>query len=65
VIADLKSLLCGNYFAPGNATDRFIEIDRFVAGGWSALLLKLQGRNLLRDRPTRGPGSGSEKAFGS
>lgn len=48
VIADLNPLLrgWGNYFRTGNAADRFIEIDRYVAWRLKRLLIKRHGRNL-------------------
>lgn len=48
VIADLNPLLrgWGNYFRTGNAADRFIEVDRYVAWRLRRLLVKRHGRNL-------------------
>jgi len=48
VIADLNPILrgWGNYFRTGNATDKFIQIDRHVAWRLKRLLVKRHGRNL-------------------
>ena len=48
VIKDLNPILrgWGNYFRTGNAADKFIEIDRYVAWRLKRLLIKRQGRNL-------------------
>ena len=48
VIADLNPILrgWGNYFRSGNATDKFIQIDRHVAWRLKRLLIKRHGRNL-------------------
>jgi RNA-directed DNA polymerase len=48
VIADLNPLLrgWGNYFRTGNAAERFIEVDRYVAWRLKRLLIKRHGRNL-------------------
>jgi RNA-directed DNA polymerase len=48
VIAELNPLLrgWGNYFRTGNAAERFIEIDRYVAWRLRRLLIKRHGRNL-------------------
>ncbi len=48
VIADLNPILrgWGNYFRTGNAADKFIQIDRFVAWRLKRLLIKKRGRNL-------------------
>lgn len=55
VIADLNPLLrgWGNYFRTGNAADRFIEIDRYVAWRLKRLLIKRQGRNLRAGQSAR------------
>jgi RNA-directed DNA polymerase len=48
VIADLNPVLrgWGNYFRTGNAADRFVQIDRYVAWRLKRLLIKRQGRHL-------------------
>ncbi len=48
VIADLNPALrgWGNYFATGNATDKFRQIDRHVERRLTRLLIKRKGRNL-------------------
>ena len=48
VIADLNPLLrgWGNYFRTGNAADKFIQADRYVAWRLRRLLVKKRGRNL-------------------
>jgi RNA-directed DNA polymerase len=48
VIADLNPVLrgWGNYFRTGNATDKFVQIDRHVAWRLKRLLIKRKGRNL-------------------
>ncbi len=48
VIADLNPVLrgWGNYFRTGNAADKFIQIDRYVAWRLTRLLIKKRGRNL-------------------
>ncbi len=55
VIADLNPLLrgWGNYFRTGNAADRFIEIDRYVAWRLKRLLVKRHGRNLRAGQAAR------------
>jgi len=55
VIADLNPLLrgWGNYFRTGNAADRFIEIDRYVAWRLRRLLIKRHGRNLRAGQADR------------
>lgn len=55
VIADLNPLLrgWGNYFRTGNAADRFIEIDRYVAWRLKRLLVKRHGRNLRAGQADR------------
>ena len=48
VIADLNPLLrgWGNYFRTGNAADKFIQVDRYVAWRLKRLMIKKRGRNL-------------------
>ena len=48
VIADLNPLLrgWGNYFRTGNAADKFIQVDRYVAWRLHRLMIKKRGRNL-------------------
>ena len=48
VIADVNPVLrgWGNYFATGNAADKFIQIDRYVAWRLKRLQIKKRGRNL-------------------
>jgi hypothetical protein len=48
VIADLNPLLrgWGNYFRPGNAAGKFIQVDGCVAWRLKRLLVKKHGRNL-------------------
>jgi RNA-directed DNA polymerase len=48
VIADLNPLLrgWGNYFRTGNAADKFIQADRYVAWRLKRLMIKKRGRNL-------------------
>jgi RNA-directed DNA polymerase len=48
VIADLNPLLrgWGNYFRTGNAADKFIQADRYVAWRLKRLMVKKRGRNL-------------------
>jgi RNA-directed DNA polymerase len=48
VIAELNPVLrgWGNYFRTGNAADRFVQIDRYVAWRLKRLLIKRQGRHL-------------------
>jgi len=55
VIADLNPLLrgWGNYFRTGNAADRFIEVDRYVAWRLRRLLVKRHGRNLRAGQADR------------
>jgi RNA-directed DNA polymerase len=55
VIADLNPLLrgWGNYFRTGNAANRFIEIDRYVAKRLRRLLVKRHGRNLRAGQADR------------
>ena len=48
VIADLNPVLrgWGNYFRTGNAADKFIQADRYVAWRLYRLMVKKRGRNL-------------------
>jgi RNA-directed DNA polymerase len=48
VIQDLNPIVrgWGNYFRTGNASDKFIQIDRYVAWRLKRLLIKRHGRNL-------------------
>ena len=48
LIAELNSILrgWGNYFRTGNAAERFVQIDRYVAWRLKRLLIKRKGRNL-------------------
>jgi RNA-directed DNA polymerase len=48
LIAELNPILrgWGNYFRTGNATDKFIQLDRYVAWRLQRLLVKKRGRNL-------------------
>ncbi|MGH9166930.1 MAG: group II intron reverse transcriptase/maturase [Acidimicrobiia bacterium] len=48
VIGDLNLFLrgWGNYFRTGNAADRFVSMDRYVAWRLKRLLIKKRGRNL-------------------
>jgi RNA-directed DNA polymerase len=48
VIADLNPILrgWGNYFRTGNAADKFVQADRYVAWRLTRLLMKKRGRNL-------------------
>ncbi len=48
VIDELNPVLrgWGNYFATGNAADKFIQIDRYVAWRLKRLQIKKRGRNL-------------------
>jgi RNA-directed DNA polymerase len=48
LIAELNPILrgWGNYFRTGNAADKFIQIDRYVAWRLKRLLVKRKGRNL-------------------
>jgi len=36
----------GNYFRTGNASDKFVSLDRYVAWRLKRLLIKKRGRNL-------------------
>jgi RNA-directed DNA polymerase len=48
IIAELNPILrgWGNYFRTGNATGKFIQLDRYVAWRLKRLLVKKRGRNL-------------------
>jgi len=48
LIAELNPILrgWGNYFRTGNAADKFLQIDRYVAWRLKRLLIKRKGRNL-------------------
>jgi RNA-directed DNA polymerase len=48
VIGDLNRFLrgWGNYFRTGNASDKFVQLDRHVAWRLKRLLIKQRGRNL-------------------
>ena len=48
LIAELNPVLrgWGNYFRTGNAAEKFIQIDRYVAWRLKRLLIKKRGRNL-------------------
>jgi RNA-directed DNA polymerase len=48
LIAELNPILrgWGNYFRTGNAADKFIQLDRYVAWRLKRLLVKKRGRNL-------------------
>jgi RNA-directed DNA polymerase len=48
VIAELNPILrgWGNYFRTGNATDKFVQIDRYVVWRLFRLMVKKRGRNL-------------------
>jgi RNA-directed DNA polymerase len=50
VIARLNRFLrgWGNYFRTGNAADKFVTLDRYVAWRLKRLLIKKRGRNLRR-----------------
>ncbi len=43
----------GGYFRTGNAAERFVEIDRYVAWRLKRLLIKQRGRNLRSGQATR------------
>jgi RNA-directed DNA polymerase len=43
----------GGYFRTGNAAERFVEIDRYVAWRLKRLLIKQRGRNLRAGQATR------------
>jgi RNA-directed DNA polymerase len=43
----------GNYFGTGNAADKFIQIDRYVAWRLKRLLIKKRGRNLRAGQANR------------
>ncbi len=48
VIRELNPILrgWGNYFRTGNAADKFVQIDRYVAWRLRRLLIRRHGRNL-------------------
>ena len=48
LIAELNPILrgWGNYFRTGNASDKFVQIDRYVAWRLKRLMVKRKGRNL-------------------
>jgi RNA-directed DNA polymerase len=54
LIAELNPILrgWGNYFRTGNAADKFVEIDRYVAWRLKRLLIKRKGRNLRAGEAT-------------
>ncbi len=43
----------GNYFRTGNAADKFVELDRYVAWRLKRLLIKKRGRNLRAGQADR------------
>ncbi len=43
----------GNYFRTGNANDKFVELDRYVAWRLKRLLIKKRGRNLRAGQADR------------
>jgi RNA-directed DNA polymerase len=60
--ADLKETIAslnlflrgwGNYFRTGNAADKFVEMDRYVAWRLRRLLIKKRGRNLRAGQADR------------
>jgi RNA-directed DNA polymerase len=55
LIAELNPILrgWGNYFRTGNAADKFIQLDRYVAWRLKRLLVKKRGRNLRRGQAER------------
>ncbi len=58
LIAELNPILrgWGNYFRTGNAADKFIQLDRYVAWRLKRVMVKKRGRNLrpgLAERWTR------------
>jgi RNA-directed DNA polymerase len=55
LIAELNPILrgWGNYFRTGNAADKFIQIDRYVAWRLKRLLVKRHGRNLRAGQADR------------
>jgi RNA-directed DNA polymerase len=55
VIASLNRFLrgWGNYFRTGNAGDKFVELDRYVAWRLKRLLVKKRGRNLRSGQADR------------
>jgi RNA-directed DNA polymerase len=55
VIDELNPILrgWGNYFRTGNASEKFVEIDRYVAWRLKRLLVKRKGRNLRAGEAAR------------
>jgi len=55
LIAELNPILrgWGNYFRTGNAADKFIQLDRYVAWRLKRLLIKKRGRNLHAGQAAR------------
>ncbi len=55
VIARLNLFLrgWGNYFRTGNAADKFVSLDRYVAWRLRRLLIKQRGRNLRAGQADR------------
>lgn len=55
VIAELNPILrgWGNYFRTGNAADKLVQIDRYVAWRLKRLLYKRHGRNLRAGQAAR------------
>jgi RNA-directed DNA polymerase len=55
VIGELNSFLrgWGNYFRTGNASNKFIQVDRHVAWRLKRLLIKKRGRNLRAGQAAR------------
>jgi len=55
LIAELNSILrgWGNYFRTGNAAEKFIQLDRYVAWRLKRLLIKKRGRNLRPGQAAR------------
>ena len=60
LIAVLNPILrgWGNYFRTGNAAERFVQLDRYVAWRLKRLLIKRKGRNLRAGRPLLGRPTG-------
>ena len=54
-IAYLNSFLrgWGNYFRTGNSSDRFVQLDRYVAWRLKRLLIKRRGRNVRAGQADR------------
>jgi RNA-directed DNA polymerase len=55
IIAELNLFLrgWGNYFRTGNASEKFIQLDRYVAWRLKRLLIKKRGRNLRAGQADR------------